>query len=152
MYAVEPDHAIEVAREIAAANGYLDRIEFMQELSTRITFPERADLIVSDIRGVVPLFQHHIPTIVDARRRLLAPGGTLIPQCDVVQVAVVEAPEHYKRHMGPWDGRPYGLDMRAAREIVSNTWRRVRLARRSTSSSSRRPGPPSTIERLRCPT
>jgi protein arginine N-methyltransferase 1 len=128
VYAVEPDHAIEVAREIAAANGYLDRIEFIQDLSTRITLPERADVIVSDIRGVLPLFQHHIPAIIDARRRLLAPGGTLIPQCDVVQVAVVEAPEKYGRHVGPWDSRPYGLDMRAARQIVSNTWRRERFA------------------------
>jgi protein arginine N-methyltransferase 1 len=127
VYAVESGDAIEVAREIAAVNGYLDRIEFIQELSTRITLPERADVIVSDIRGVLPLFQHHIPAIIDARRRLLAPGGALIPQSDIVKVAVVAAPEQYKRHIGPWDSTPYGLDMQAARDIVSNTWRRERL-------------------------
>jgi protein arginine N-methyltransferase 1 len=127
VYAIEPDPAIEVAREIAAANGYLDRIVFIQGLSTRITLPERADVIVSDIRGVLPLFQHHIPTIVHARQRLLTPGGVLIPQRDTVLAAVVDAPELYARHMTPWAQRPFGLDMQAAQRIVSNTWLKRRV-------------------------
>src|SRR5438128_356977 len=60
VYAVEPDDAIEVAREVAAANRYQQRIEFIQELSTRVALPERADVIVSDIRGVLPLLKHHL--------------------------------------------------------------------------------------------
>lgn len=127
VYAIEPDPAIEVAREVAATNGYLDRIVFIQDLSTRITLPERADVIVSDIRGVLPLFQHHIPTIVHARQRLLAPGGVLIPRRDTVLAAVIDAPEFYTRHMTPWDQHPFGLDMQAARRIVSNTWLKRRV-------------------------
>src|SRR5204862_7848061 len=48
VYAIEPGDAIQVAREIAAANGCGDRIEFIQALSTDATLPERADVIVSD--------------------------------------------------------------------------------------------------------
>ena len=40
VYAIEPEDAIEVAREIAAANGCADRIEFIQAMSTRVTLPE----------------------------------------------------------------------------------------------------------------
>jgi|SRR5438105_12126415 len=36
VYAIEPNDVIQVAREIAAANGYADRIEFIQDISTRI--------------------------------------------------------------------------------------------------------------------
>ena len=79
VYAVEPNDAIHLARQIAAVNGFAGRIEFIQDLSTRISLPELADIIVSDMRGVLPLFGQHIPAIVDARQRHLAPGGRLIP-------------------------------------------------------------------------
>jgi len=91
VFAIEPAEIIQVAREVAAANDCADRIEFLEDLSSRVTLPVRADVILSDLRGILPLFQHHIPTIVDARRRFLAPGGTLIPQKDVLWAAVVEA-------------------------------------------------------------
>src|SRR5690348_6180833 len=66
VYAVEPSDAIQVAREIAVANGYADRIEFIQDRSTRINLPERAQVVVSDLRGVLPLLQHHLISIADA--------------------------------------------------------------------------------------
>src|SRR5262249_51191425 len=93
VYALESDPVIQVAREVAAANGYADRIEFIEDLSTNVTLPSRADVIVSDLRGLLPFFQSHLPSIVDARRRFLAPGGTLIPKQDAVWVGVVESPE-----------------------------------------------------------
>ena len=102
VFALEPDDVIEVALETAVANGYADRIEFIQDLSTRVTLPERADVMISDIRGRLPLFQKHIPTIADARRRLLTPGAVLIPQSDTIWAAVVEASEQYSRLVAPW--------------------------------------------------
>ena len=48
VYAIEPTPIIQVAREIAAANGCADRIEFIEDLSTRVTLPIQADVIVSD--------------------------------------------------------------------------------------------------------
>src|SRR5215213_7026843 len=70
VYAVEPDNVIELAREAAKVNGFADRIEFFQQMSTAITLPEQADVIVSDLRGVLPWYRQHIPSIVDARTRL----------------------------------------------------------------------------------
>lgn len=128
VYAIEPSDAIQVAREIAVANGYGQGIECMQNLSTAITLPERADVLISDLRGVLPLFQHHIPALADARQRLLAPGGVLIPQCDTLWAAVVEAPELYSRLVAPWDENSYGLDMQPARRMMTNTWCKGRVA------------------------
>ena len=129
VYAIEPDDAIQVAREIAAANGCADRIEFIQDLSTDVVLPERADVIVADIGGVLPWFGRHIPSIADARRRLLAPDGVMIPRRDTVWAAVVDAADLYERFADPWTARPLGLDMTAARRLATNTWNRARVRR-----------------------
>jgi protein arginine N-methyltransferase 1 len=130
VYAIEPNDAIEVARAIATANGLSDRIEFHQACSTAVTLPEQADVIVADIGGALPWFQRAIPSIVDARRRFLAPNGILIPQQDTVWTSVVEAPEMYSRRTGPWRAPQFGLDMEAARQVAVNSWIRGRVSRR----------------------
>ena len=127
VYAIEPSDAIQVAREIAAANGLSGRVEFIQAMSTEVELPERADVVVSDIGGTLPWFQKHIPAIVDARRRLLAPGGTLIPEQDTAWITVAEAPELYERQTAPWRDNEFGLDMDAAHRIVVNTFTRGRI-------------------------
>src|SRR5215471_13000522 len=119
VYAIEPADVIQVAREIAAANGYGDRIECIQKLSTEVTLPEKADVIISDLRGRLPFLGRHISSIADARARLLKPGGTLISRRDDVWAAIVEAEETYNEYLGHWD--KYEFDMSAARRIVTNT-------------------------------
>jgi protein arginine N-methyltransferase 1 len=125
VYAVEPDSIIGVAREAAVANGCLDRIEFFEGLSTEITLSEPASVIISDLRGVLPWFEQHIPSIIDARERLLARGGVLIPRRDVLWAAVVEAPEQYEDLVGPW--QKFDLDLTAGTRLITNTWRKSYL-------------------------
>jgi protein arginine N-methyltransferase 1 len=128
VYAVEPGAAIAVAEEIARANGFADRMECLQAVATEISLPERADIIVSDLRGTLPLFEEHLPAIIDARRRLLAPGGTLIPARDTMWAALVEAPRNYHRLIEPWARERFNLDMEAAAQIVTNGWTKARFA------------------------
>jgi len=125
VYAIEPDNVISVAREAAVANGCADRIEFFESLSTGITLPEPATVIISDLRGVLPWFEQHIPSIIDARERLLARGGVLIPRRDVLWAAVVEAPDQYEELVGPW--KRFDLDLSAGERLVTNTWRKSYL-------------------------
>lgn len=127
VYAVEPDNVINIAREAAAANGFADRIEFFQNVSTEVTIPEPATIIISDLRGVLPWFQRHIPSIIDARKRLLAPGGVLIPRRDTLWAALVEAPEQYEEIVGPWRNRLYNVDLSAGVSKITNTWRKTRI-------------------------
>ncbi len=127
VYAVEPEGVITLARELAAANGCADRIEFFESLSTEIDLPEPATIIISDLRGVLPWFQRHLPSIVDARARLLARGGVLIPRRDVLWAAIVEAPDRYEELVGPWEHNEFDLDLSAGTRLVTNTWRKTRI-------------------------
>lgn len=87
VYAIEPNPAIRLGPELAARNGFADRITFVQDLSTRVSL-EPADVIVSDLRGAIPLYADHLRTIVDARTRLLKPRGVLIPRRDTLYAAL----------------------------------------------------------------
>ncbi len=126
VYAVEPNNVIGLARQAAVANGFADRIEFFEKLSTEITLPEPATIIVSDLRGVLPWFEQNISSIVDARKRLLAPGGVLIPRRDILWAAVVEAPEQYAELVTPWQNQ-FDLDLSAGTRFITNNWRKTHI-------------------------
>lgn len=126
--AVEVNPVIDMARRFARENGLDGRIEFVQSMSNEFTPDEPADVIISDLRGAVPLFEYHIPTIIDARRRLLAPGGVLLSCMDTIWAAPVSAPAYYRRNYEvPWTWNDYDLNLTGARDLVVNDWSRVYL-------------------------
>ncbi|MEN3330140.1 MAG: type protein arginine methyltransferase [Acidobacteriota bacterium] len=126
VYAVEPGNVIGLAREAAVANGFVDRIEFFEKLSTEITLPEPATIIVFDLRGVLPWFEQNISSIIDARERLLAPRGVLIPGRDILWATVIEAPEQYAELVGPWRNQ-FELDLSAGTRFITNNWRKTQI-------------------------
>ena len=121
VYAVEPNDAIQVARELAEANGFSQKVTFIQEVSSKVTLPEKADVIISDMRGMLPLNGQNLPSIIDARQRHLADTGSLIPAQDTIRVALAEAADFYHHHVAPWNGNESGLDMQAATRWVRNS-------------------------------
>jgi type I protein arginine methyltransferase len=125
--AIDPDVSIELVREIARANGCADRITVINGLSTDYSSPSRADVIVSDIRGILPLFEGHIAAIADARERLLAPGGTLIPSRDTIQVALAHNEEEYKPYEEPWLRNRFDVELSAGHRYAANTFAKVNL-------------------------
>jgi protein arginine N-methyltransferase 1 len=126
VYAVEPDNVIGLAHEAAVANNFVDRIEFFEKLSTEITLPEPATIIVSDLRGVLPWFEQNISSIIDARKRLLAHNGVLIPHRDILWAAVIEAPEQYAELVSPWQNQ-FDLDLSAGTRFITNNWRKTHI-------------------------
>lgn len=127
VFAIESENIIQVGRDAARELGFADRIEFIQNLSTKVTLPEQANVIVSDLHGVLPFFKHHIPSIIDARSRLLAPGGVLIPSCDRLWAAVIEAPEQYSNLVSPWEGNGNGVVLSSARNLAVNIGGKIRV-------------------------
>ena len=79
VYAVEASGIGKMAKAVFEANGLADRITLVQGWSTRITLPERADVLVSEIIGNDPLGEDVLQVTVDARKRLLKPGARLVP-------------------------------------------------------------------------
>jgi len=120
VFAVDTADIVDFARQLAAANGLAHRIEFFQCDARKLTLPERANIIVSDIRGALPFHSYAIPTIEDARQRHLAPGGTLIPQRDTAKAALVEAPDFYSSLTSPWQQEARNLDLSAALSLILN--------------------------------
>lgn len=129
VYAIEPSNAIHLAKEIAKINGYQNKIDFIQDLSTEINLPEKVDIIISDLRGVLPLFNTHISSIIDARKRFLASNGVLIPQEDLIYGGIVSVPEIEQEYSSPWLNNSYNLNMKPALKYVKNNWTKAKIKR-----------------------
>ncbi|HEY2848918.1 MAG TPA: 50S ribosomal protein L11 methyltransferase [Gemmatimonadaceae bacterium] len=128
VYAIELNPAIELAMQLAADNGCVDRITFIRDDSRRVTLAEQGDVLLSDLRGVLPLFQEHIPTIVDARTRLVRPGAALVPHSDTLWVAPCTAPQEWGRDHADAGHSLHGIDRRAIAARVRSDWYRCRLS------------------------
>jgi protein arginine N-methyltransferase 1 len=126
VYAIDAGEVIHFARQLAAANGFADRIEFIHGDSRKMQLAERANVLVSDVRGALPLFGDALPSIEDARERFLVNGGVQIPERDSIYAALVEAPEFYKRLTSPWKDAGRGLSLTASLPLVLNSVYKIR--------------------------
>jgi type I protein arginine methyltransferase len=126
VFLVEPDASVYAATELAAENGVADRVEIIRAPSTEIELPERADVIVSDLRGVMPFHAHHLTAASDMRRRLLAPGGVCIPRRDTVMTALVEDATLLGNTVGAWSGLHGTLAHESFARKMANGWYRAR--------------------------
>ena len=96
VYAIEPADAIHVARQCAGSETEPERIVWLQARSTEVDLPERVDVIVADVRGVLPFLAGSVSGLIDARRRHLKQGGHVIPSRDVLRAVPAEAPAEYQ--------------------------------------------------------
>jgi hypothetical protein len=91
VYAIEAGPIIDVARELAADNGFADRIEFIESWSKQVDITEPADVLITETIGSAGLDEGIIAWIADARQRLLKPDAVVMPQRLRVWVAAVES-------------------------------------------------------------
>jgi protein arginine N-methyltransferase 1 len=120
VYSVDEGAIVQVAREIARANGFDGRMTYLQGLSTRIELPERVDIAVADQIGRFGFEAGVVEFFADARRRLLKPDGTTIPSAIDLCVAPVEAEDMWNRVMY-WNHDVAGFDVSAGLPIALNT-------------------------------
>ncbi len=118
VYAIEGlAHAAQLAKTTVRDNGFSDVIEVVHGLSTELELAEKADVVVADLRGKLPLFGANVPSMLDARVRLLKPEGRLLPKRDLVYVSAFESDALYTYLLGGYD-QP-GYDLRACRAAVT---------------------------------
>jgi len=128
VYAVEPNEAIEVARLCARGVPGSERIIWLKGFTTELELPEKVDVIIGDLHGTLPLYPGNLPSMIDARQRLLKPGGRVIPGRDTLRAVPAFAPAEYRQVECPWAGNEYDLDLRAGRGFVANSWWRAAAA------------------------
>lgn len=122
VHAVDINPAVWVAKDLAMANGFGDRISVYEASAFDVQLPEQVDVIVSDMRGKTALSGSHLAAIQDAKTRWLKPGGVVIPSRDRLFVGVVEVPELAAYLANGWQScEDFGFDFAAARTSILNS-------------------------------
>jgi len=78
VYALEHSDFIDVAREIAAHNGFTN-IEFVRANSRDFTPPEKIDVVLHEQMGDELFNENMLENVLDLRDRALAPSGRILP-------------------------------------------------------------------------
>ncbi len=125
--AIDPHDSVLLVAQAARDNGFDDRIEIIHDLSSAYSSDRRADVIISDLRGILPLFEGHIAAIIDARERLLAPNGKLIPARDTLHIALIEHAPTYAQFERPWLDNDHGIDLSVGHRFAVNRYTKVVL-------------------------
>ncbi len=111
--AVDHNPALAVARRAAHANGFSQRMTFLDARIEDAKLPEvvrdGVDVIVSDLRGMLPLNQRALQATQRAKEEWLAPRGVLIPASDVLCIAGVESAAAYERLVRVFSGASMGV-------------------------------------------
>jgi protein arginine N-methyltransferase 1 len=127
VYSIEAGGMVSVAREVAKANGFADRVVVIKGYSEHVDLPERADVVVADQIGNFGFNAGVIQYFADARRRFLKPEGITIPHRMSLLLAPVEAPDLFGQ-VDFWNTSPAGFDFRSTRILAANTGYQVDLA------------------------
>src|SRR5947209_19568807 len=120
VYAVDDGPIVGLAREVAKANGFQDRITHIKGLSTRVALPETVDVVLADQIGLFGLESGILEYFADARVRFLKPGGVMVPDEVRLIVAPVENQTLFDQ-VEFWRRAPAGFDFGAACTIAANT-------------------------------
>lgn len=119
VYAIERTSLIGVARQIAVANAFGDRIIHLQASSELVDLPERADGVVTDQIGHFGFEAGLFEMVADARRFLKLEGWAIPGAVDLV-IAAVEDPDVRER-LAFWSRPLQSLDLSPAAEWARNT-------------------------------
>jgi len=126
VYGIDSTPIINVARESFSRERLLDRATFIRSHSARTDLPEKVDLVICDQVGHFGFDAGIVQYFVDARRRFLKPGGTLIPARLRLYAAAVESAECY-RPVAAWEDEAVPPALRWLREYAVNARHTARL-------------------------
>jgi len=111
VHAVDQSKIIEVARDLAADNGFAERMSFHRELVEDVVLEPKADVLVSEWFGYFALAETMFKSFVQARDANLKPAGRTIPASFSLHLAPLESEQLYRdRGPGLWEQPVYGLD------------------------------------------
>jgi len=97
VYAIEKTNAIHLAREIAKANDFEDKIEFFNENSINVVLPELANVLISETLGSFGIDENTLKFTQDARKRFLVDDGKMIPQSIELFISPINNSQIYNK-------------------------------------------------------
>lgn len=121
VYAIEQGPYVPLGQAIARDNGLADRIVWIHGNSQHVVLPERADVVVSETIGQLGLEEFTVEYLWDARVRLLAPHGRIVPQGLALQLTPVELPgvrARLEADFGEGWAAVAGFDLRRLRQAA----------------------------------
>ncbi len=121
VYAVEREHLADMVAMFARQFGYGDRITVVHGNSKDVELPERANVLVTETIGSVVFNEGFLGTVIDARRRLLAPDARLIPSALDVWITPIEFPSFHEPVIQWWRTPRHGFDMSSIATFAANT-------------------------------
>jgi hypothetical protein len=119
VYAIEQKDLVHDAKKIAQKNNWSDRIIFINDISTNVELPEKADVVISELLGFLAIEEDVVKYVSDARDRFLREGGVLIPNKVEIKIALIESGEAYENLIRFWN-KIYGIDFRPVKEKALN--------------------------------
>lgn len=136
----ERDGAVaDAARAVVAANGLRDRVTVVAKSSLDLAIgddmPGLADVLVWDNVGNNMIGAGGLPTIEDATRRLLKPGGAVIPARGIIKAALAEDAKLERLRMGTVQGFDLSAFNKLAKAGYSFDTESPRLTIRSSAAS-----------------
>ncbi len=138
VYAVEVSGDVRLIRELCREYIKNGVVQPIQEWSTSVTLPERADLLVTEIIGGDPFGEDILELTMDARRRLLAPDARLIPKrLRVLGMPVTIPGDQLDRHrftektVERW-ARLWGEEFRSLSRVDRDRWDRFHIKAQET--------------------
>lgn len=144
VYAIEAGRALDLAKVLARANRFEDRITFIEAHSLQAEVEERADVLITETLWNFGIGEGMLRSVADARRRLLKPMAKIIPAAVDMIVGLFEVPELYGA-LSDWPAERYGLDLSPVRPFALNNF--ARRSCRGTRSWEHRSGCDTSISR-----
>ena len=130
VYSIEMGGMVAVARVLAQANGFGDRVFFIKEFSSHVDLPEKVDVVVADQIGNFGFNAGVIQYFADARQRFLKPDGVTLPLRMNLILAPVEDANLFSQ-VDFWNNSLSGFDFRSVRPLAANTGYQVNLPAQS---------------------
>lgn len=111
----------QTAQRIVADNGLDKTVKVVAKRSTDLTIgedmAEKADILVSEIFSSELLGEYVLPSLEDAKRRLLKPGGRVIPAAGHIMIALFGG-DDMRRNLMVDDS--FGFNLQRFNGLVSN--------------------------------
>ncbi len=104
-----------------AANGFADKARAHVAHSSKVTVPQRADLVIAEVLGHLGIDEGILATCADAKQRLAKPDAKFIPARVDVVAWPVWVPDFENDLLAFWHNKPYDFELAAMADLSRET-------------------------------